>query len=570
MLSQGMRMYDPKLPRSRVFLPAILSGLLLYACFFPLNLGFLAWVALVPFLSLVRANARSRRNYLAAFVGGLFCYVPAIEWIRVAHPAMYGAWIFLAICCSLFLVLSLAIIRKLDRVGIPLWLSAPIGFIAVEYFRSHFPTGYTWMEMFNVRHPIGFGWYMVGHTQHDYLQFIQIADITGVYGVTFLVVLVNAVIWSLIERRPRVRTWFRVPGVAPAPSLWPSLVAIGLLIATFAYGVFRTNGDSYIEGPRVALIQGNIEQDIKNEKGPEMVRHFGRLATEAASEPSDQAKPDLVIWPETTFAYGWYDIGPGVDLRDQKTEFQREYNSLRDLMKDCAYHWRTSMLYGLNTTQAEADNRLWRYNSALLVDAKGKPVARYDKIHLVPLGEYVPFPETFPFLKSFTPYETDYSCRPGENYTRFPLQVGDRTYHFGCLICYEDSDASLARQYVRPGEPRIDFLVNISNDGWFKGTEEHEQHLAICRFRAIETRRSVVRAVNMGISAIIDPDGRVIALPGKTWAESKKVQGIVRGNVPIDDRNTLYARFGDWLPLMGWAVIAGGIVLGFVRRRKAA
>src|SRR5437763_14267293 len=121
MFSQGLRMYDPQLPRSRVFLPAILSGLLLYASFFPLNLGFLAWIALVPFMSLVRANARSRRIYFAAFVGGLFCYVPAIQWIRVAHPAMYGAWVFLSIVCSLFLVMTLALIRKLDRLGVPLW-----------------------------------------------------------------------------------------------------------------------------------------------------------------------------------------------------------------------------------------------------------------------------------------------------------------------------------------------------------------------------------------------------------------------------------------------------------------
>jgi apolipoprotein N-acyltransferase len=508
---------------------------------------------------------------MAAFVGGLFCYVPAIQWIRVAHPAMYGAWIFLAIVCSLFLVMTLALIRKLDRVGVPLWLSAPIGFIAVEYFRSHFPTGYTWMEMFNARHPIGFGWYMIGHTQHDYLQLAQIADITGVYGLTFLVVMFNAVIWSLAERRPEVRAWLRVPGDVPPPSLRPSLIAISLLLVTYAYGVIQTNSvKHFADGPRVALIQGNLEQDLKNMKGEVMVEHFGKLATEAAGSPKDETqRPDLVIWPETSFAFGWYETSPDVIIPKKMTDFHRDYHSSRHLLEDCAYHWRTPMLYGLNTLQLEQDGRQWRYNSALLVDNKGHAVARYDKIHLVPLGEYVPFPETFPFLKNFTPYDAEYSCRPGESFTRFPLQVGDKTYHFGCLICYEDTDASLARQYVRPGEENVDFLVNISNDGWFNGTEEHEQHLAICQFRAIETRRSVVRAVNMGISAIINPDGYVIAKPGDTWASSKKVEGIVRGSVPIDTRTTLYSRFGDWLPLLGWAVIAGGFVLGFVRRKAA-
>ena len=282
--SQGLRMYDPAIPRSRVFLPAILSGLLLYAAFFPLNLGFLAWIAIVPLLSLVRANARSRRIYFATFVGGLFCYVPAIQWIRVAHPAMYGAWIFLAIVCSLFLVMTLALIRKLDRAGVPLWLSAPIGFIAVEYFRSHFPTGYTWMEFINARHPIGFGWYMVGHTQHDYLSLIQIADITGAYGVTFLVVLVNAAIWSVFQRSLTVRTWLRMSGDVPPVSFRPSLVAMALLLATFAYGMIPPK--KYGDGPRVALIQGNIAQDVKNQNGQAMWEHFEALADQAAHVPS--------------------------------------------------------------------------------------------------------------------------------------------------------------------------------------------------------------------------------------------------------------------------------------------
>src|SRR6478735_2518388 len=116
-------MFDPTKPRSRVFLPAVVSGLLLYVCYFPLDLGLVAWVALVPLLSLVRANARSRRIYFATFVGGLFCYVPAIQWMRVAHPAMYASWLFLAFCCALFLAMSVWLARRLDRLGVPFWLA---------------------------------------------------------------------------------------------------------------------------------------------------------------------------------------------------------------------------------------------------------------------------------------------------------------------------------------------------------------------------------------------------------------------------------------------------------------
>ena len=111
--------------------------------------------------------------------------------------------------------------------------------------------------------------------------------------------------------------------------------------------------------------------------------------------------------------------------------------------------------------------------------------------------------------------------------------------------------------------------MNISNDGWFNGTEEHEQHLAICRFRAVEARRSVVRAVNMGISAVIDPSGRVVALPGEGWSASKKVDGIVSAVVPLDTRESWYARLGDWLPASCWGLLVLGHVAGMIQRRRA-
>src|SRR6185312_9127557 len=211
--------------------------------------------------------------------------------------------------------------------------------------------------------------------------------------------------------------------------------------------------------------------------------------------------------------------------------------------------------------------------SALLIDAHGMKFGRYDKMHLVPFGEYVPFKETLPWMQTFTPYENDYSCRPGRRWTRFRFQVSrdaepakprGREFTFGCLICYEDSDPYLARHYVAAAP--VDFLVNISNDGWFNGTEEHEEHLAICRFRAIETRRSIVRAVNMGISCVIDSDGRVVALPGATWSASKKMEGIVAAAMPLDRRQSWYARLGDWLPAACWVLLIVGHFAGRWRK----
>jgi apolipoprotein N-acyltransferase len=565
-------MYDPSQPRSRVFLPAILSGLLQYAAYFPLDVGFLAWVALVPLLSLVRANARPRRIYFAAFVGGLFCYIPAIQWMRVAHPAMYAAWIFLAVYCSLCQTVALWFVRKLDWVGVPLWLAAPVAWVSVDYFRAHAPTGFTWLEWVGLRHPVGFGWYMLGHTQHDWLPVIQIADLGGVYAVTFLIVLVNAAIWQTVQFNPAVRARLRLPDRGEKTSLRPNLVAVGLLFAAFTYGVARLHHEPFAEGPTVALVQGNLPQDVKNLHGNEMKGRFYSLADRAA-----QGKPDLIVWAETSYLAPWVDLAPSVAESEPPPNVRRAMNlSRQDVKADMVEGWdrgrpgwRTPSLFGLSLVEWEGEHRLWRYNSALLVDADGQAVGRYDKIHLVPWGEYVPLEQTFPFLKVFSPYEGDYSCKPGERWTRFPLTVGDRTYHFACLICYEDGDETLPRTYVRPGAEGVDFFVDISNDGWFDGTAEHDQHLAVGRFRAVETRRSVARAVNMGISAIIDPDGRVVALPGETWAKSKKVEAIVRGPVPIDTRTTLYARLGDWLPLVAWAVVFGGFVRGSIRRRPA-
>ena len=216
----------------------------------------------------------------------------------------------------------------------------------------------------------------------------------------------------------------------------------------------------------------------------------------------------------------------------------------------------------------EADGKEWRYNSALLVDRERQPgrpgTTRSTSSRSASTCRSA---KTLPFLQAVHALRraTTVASR-ARQWTRFPLPADDRTYHFACLICYEDTDATLARHYVRPGEPGVDFLVNISNDGWFDGTAEHEQHLAICRFRAVETRRSVVRAVNMGISAIIDPDGRVVALPGETWAEVEEgARRSSAGRCRSTPRTTLYARLGDWLPVVGWAVILGGFVRGFVR-----
>ena len=499
-----------------------------------------------------------------------------MQWMRVAHPAMFATWIALALYTSMYFVLALALTRKLDRKGVPLWLSVPVVWVAFEYCRAHFPTGFSWLEPLGSQHLIGFGWYFLGYTQHDYLSLVQVSDITGVYGVSLLILWVNVALFSWLTRTPSSRL------------LMPTVLASVGVIGSIAYGMMRFDHPPFEEGPRVAALQGNIPQDLKMKKGDELLQPYMNLWAKAAFPTDGSARPDLTIWPETSCPDDWiWEMTPdGKGMRgrlasgtergsDLERAIDQKYDALLSVLGPLApagglapifnSGYFGAVLFGVNTLELNPHTGDWKYNSAVMFD-HGQYVSRYDKMHLVPFGEYVPLGSIFPWLQNFTPYKHDYSCKPGELWTRFPLKKGDRTYHFAVIICYEDSEPVLARQYVKSsGEPAVDFFVNISNDGWFRGTEEHEQHLAICRFRAIETRRSIVRAVNMGISAIIDPDGRVIALPGESWSKSKAMEGIVVGNVPIGSGETLFARFGDWLPIGCWLVIFVGMVWG--RRR---
>ena len=234
-------------------LAALATAGLLWLSYFPVNCGWVAWFALVPFLILVRSTARPRFIYLCAWLCGLAFYFPALQWMHVADPRMYYAWIFVAVYCSLYFPIALRIVRFFGRgTGLPLVLTFPATWTALEYVRTWFGTG--------------FSWYLVGHTQHDYLPIIQFADLTGVYGVTFLVVAVNAVLFEMLYRWK----WFRLrligveaprPQSALAVGIQAGVVAVAFL-AAIGYGDWRLSQDDFPVGPRIALIQGNVPQQI--------------------------------------------------------------------------------------------------------------------------------------------------------------------------------------------------------------------------------------------------------------------------------------------------------------------
>jgi apolipoprotein N-acyltransferase len=551
----------PASPAWPLLLCALLSANLVWLCYFPQALGWLGWVALVPFLALVRSRARPWKLYLSAWLAGLLCFTAILQWMRVADDRMVATWLALALYCSLYWPAALLLLRRLDRrTSWPLTLTLPLVWTALEFVRASFWTG--------------FAWYFLAHTQHKVLPLIQVADLTGTYGITFLVAAVNGLTCELLW------SWWQTGGVR---SLIGQVAVVVLVLAgVVAYGYGRLAQAEFAVGPRVALIQGNLDQRIRNDV-PNQARHIFEHYCSLTDEAVRRAPPaDLVVWPETSFPKEWCQTTADVagaepppswhdrpELLEQWKGCQREAEHQRELLDNWVVRrWRTSVLWGLNSYVLDTAGQWRRYNSALLLSPAGQVGPRYDKMVRVPFGEYVPLRDTLPVLQQLAPYDFDYSIWPGEEFTRFEIYGGDGVlYQFGVLICYEDSVAALARQYVRqsPDGPPVDFLINISNDGWFNGTSEHEEHLAVCRFRAVECRRTVVRAVNMGISAVIDGNGAVVALPGPSWAESKKVAGVVVADVPLDNRTSLYARWGDWLPCCCWAVV-GLALLPWPRR----
>lgn len=536
----------------RVFLPPVISGLLLWAAFFPLDLGAIGFFALVPWLSLVRAPVSRWKRYLAAYLGAFTFFALATNWVRVAHPMMYLSWAGLSLVLPLFWVLGLDLIRRFDRLGVPLALSVPVVWVALEFFRMHFPTGFAFLKPLGLYQMIGFGWYFLGYTQHAVPQIIQIADLGGVYAVSFVVATVNGMLadWAFRMEFVRGKLGFESNPEGDQRGRVRAIVAsafVALLVGgSLGYGFFQLGHPEFVPGPRVAAIQGSVPQGEKMLKGEgSLQKIYSHLHMEALRT---KPQPDMIVWPETCFVDDWLEVPPG-----QKATERFANDARYTEMFFAKTPFRVPTLLGLSGFEWE-DGKIWRYNSALLVSAHGIKIGRYDKMHLVPFGEYVPLKETLPFMQMFTPYKEDYSCRPGEHWTRFPLAAADgRKFTFACLICYEDSDPYLARQYVAD-EP-VNFLVNISNDGWFDGTEEHEEHLAISRFRAIEARRALLRSVNMGISALIDSDGNLVALPRERWSDSKKTEAVVSAVVPIDDRISLYSRLGDWVPGLCWLAL---------------
>ncbi|NOZ26078.1 MAG: apolipoprotein N-acyltransferase [Nitrospirae bacterium] len=523
----------PKINLSRYF-PAVLSGTALVLSYPTYNLSALAWICIVPFLiSLYRMEDRTA--FRAGLLFGLPYFFGTQSWIyySVNH---YGG---VSLLPSLLIVLLLSLYESLytavfglffskavRRTDLPLTLIAVPLWSSLEYIRGY---------LFS-----GFPWSLLGYTQYSALPLIQISDITGVYGVSFLVILVNASLADLylLKVRQREKPLF------PAWKTMTSTAVTALLIAaTMIYGIYKLRYFSTervdTERVRISIIQGSIEQDKK--WNPAYQRRvfdtYKRLTKEALEDG-----PDLVVWPETALPFYF-----GIDDRTEE---------LKEFVKDSGVPLLTGTVLirnrplGKENGTGRTDRGYTLSNSAVLIDGSGNPVYFYDKIHLVPFGEYVPLKNTLFFLDKLVEGIGDYT--PGRNYVKADLTWGQ----FSTIICYEAIFPGLVRKFFRHGG---NLIVNITNDAWFGTTNGPYQHFSMSVFRAVENRKPLVRAANTGISGFIDPTGRVVERTG-LFEETH-----ITGDVTIGDETSFYTRFGDLFSFLNITLAALIFLRLFVR-----
>jgi len=520
-----------------------LSGILLWISFPPAEFYPAAWVALVPWLvSIARAPVRVTLATSAAV--GYVLYVALLYWLDQVTTA---GWLALAFYCMLYWPVAALVLERLRRMGWPFTIGAPLALVAWEYGRSNLLTGFPFL--------------LVAHTQYRAVGIIQVADLAGVYGVTFLIGMTNGLISDLVlDRFRRSRR-----------NLWRLFATCALLLLALLYGrlslVSEARTADHAERVRLLLVQANIPISLKH--APSESQQLENLRKHVAL--SLQAKgfgPDLVIWPETMLPR-WLNVAYDerwmkfLSEHDEYGEHHRLLVATRQSVEETCRETGAWVLVGSESYDIPTQRR---WNSAYLLSPEGEVIGRYDKIHLVAFGEYTPLGEVFPFLRKLRPPEMGPDLTPGVLRRLFvlPLRSGVSS-RFGVTICYEDSVATLFRRFVRDG---AGFMVNITNDGWFGNTTELDLHLAVAVFRAVENRIALARAANTGISAIISPGGRIIHELVRN-GQHREVEGTLCAEIPLAHWPSVYTRYGDafaWLCLVALGALP---VVAYLRRGRS-
>jgi len=529
-------------PRSgRTLYLALISAAAFWAALPPLNLWPLAWIAPIGWLLLARQAALpGRRPYLVLWLSGFVFWLAMLHFLRYPHPATSIGWVAL----SAYLGCYIPVFVGLTRVAVHRWrmslvIAAPIVWTGLELARGHLLSGFTMASL--------------GHTQAGWLPLVQVADLAGAYGVGFVVMLGAACLARMIAWDGQRRAW------------WPALPAVALVGATLAYGYWRLHDFTARPGPAVAIIQGSVETKVKADGSllDVIQEEYMRLSRQAVAE---RRGLDLVIWPETMCRQSLFTIDddatppPGADWTVTRLRQFAQLNE--ELVGEIARELGAPLLLGVDIHHLGAGVEQ-HFNSAIHVAADGRILDRYDKMHPVMFGEYIPFAAWFPVLYRISPLAAGLTS--GKQAAAFDV-AGFRVQPD---ICFENVLPHLIRRQVlelRRAGREPDVLVNLTNDGWFNGSSELDLHLLCGLFRAIECRKPMLIAANTGFSAWIDASGTIQA------QGPRRDRGVIIADVLLDDRTSPYLLYGD-LPAGACLLVCVGLAVsgawGRRRGRKA-
>ena len=509
----------------------IITGAMLALALPPFDVGELGWIALIPLLLAIE-GCNWREAFRRGYVAGLVFFGMTTWWVvHVTLPGMVALVAFLALyfgAGAMWFGWGAS-----PREGMRLTTDSAFGnlagaaigtagWVVLEWVRGHFPLG-------------GFGWNGLGVTQHRVLALIQFASVTGEYGVSALVCFVNFAFYFTLCRFMR-----QIRKDAPRWRLsWEFYAAMALIALAFGHGVreiFPKEPKSS-RPVRLALVQGNIPQTLKFEPTQKpMILERYRTLTETAT----LAQVDMIIWPETATPE---------PLRYDPESFA--------LVTNLAVRANAPLLTGTIDATPFSSPAEW-FNGAILIRPDGSLGEIYHKLHLVPFGEYVPLRKIFPLMKHLTPI-TD-SFERGREFAVFHIDE----LRFGVVICFEDTVPEVYRVFVQRG---ADFMVNLTNDAWFKDSPAAEMHLANAVFRAVENRRPLVRATNNGVTCVVNEHGGVH--PNTRLAPFIAGMLVCELTVPHESGRSFYTEHGDWFT-GGCAVIAYlAVAFGWWRKKLA-
>ncbi len=494
---------------------ALLSGICLVLVFPLPSLEFLAWFCLLPLLAAMQ-NSTPGNGFKLGWLAGSVYHCGLIYWVTVSM-SLYGGLpgyvsMVLMVLFAVFLGLFIALpvycsCRTAQKSGVDPLVTLPFFWTATEHLKSWLLTG--------------FPWELLGYSQYRTLPVIQFADITGVYGISFLIVLVNCTVMAVLGRLMRKR---RFPLLQTAST-------VALLAAVLIYGFNRLDRFEKPEGPvlKLTIVQPNIPQDLKWD--PSFLAPTMEIFTRLTRAATPQ-QPDLIVWPESATPF-----------------FFEMEESFRQTVAALVGETGTPLLLGSPSYSVQQGVAHY-YNSAYLISPENEILGKYDKLHLVPYGEYVPLQQFFPYINKMVAGIGDF--RPGDRVKTLALP----DCPFGTVICYEIIFPNLVRRFAAQGAR---FLVNITNDAWFGPTSAPYQHLSMAVLRAVENRRYIARSANTGISACIAPTG-VITAQTKLFTQT-----TLPAMIYCYDLKTVYTRYGD---VFAWICYAASLVFLFCARTR--